>query len=271
MILNSRNIIALLLATCAILSIGINIIEYSKILAREDVSMFKFEVKRPPDDEKILNRKPYEYKHASLVVGEITAASLSSEAPSCLRDGSPCRYDDMGKYLEASALFTIIHKQSDAIPARRRIPKSQANNATYIAERRSKGPPDGSLTALVEYNPTLLPLTSDLDPKLIHHLTGRHHPGITDEEADRAKYLSVARGGNLHICGNSMRRKDNPTKEQSYLVLALLDEKLQPIPGASAAVRPFQAIMPSSCFKTWDDDPFQDFQIAAVRSTKGND
>ena len=57
-----------------------------------------------------------------------------------------CRYDEIGKYLEASAKFTIIHRPSDAIPAGRKIPKNQGNNATYIAARRSEGPKDGSLT-----------------------------------------------------------------------------------------------------------------------------
>jgi hypothetical protein len=131
-----------------------------------------------------------------------------------------------------------------------------------------------SLTALVEYNPTLLPLTSDFDPVLLNYLTGRYHEDISDQEADKVKYLSIARGANLHNCGGggkNMRRMYNPTKEHSYLTLALLDGDLQPIPGASASLRLAQAVLPSKCYNRGMMEPFQDYQIIAVRSTKGND
>eukprot|EP00548_Thalassiothrix_antarctica_P015548 CAMPEP_0194168208 /NCGR_PEP_ID=MMETSP0154-20130528/3248_1 /TAXON_ID=1049557 /ORGANISM="Thalassiothrix antarctica, Strain L6-D1" /LENGTH=487 /DNA_ID=CAMNT_0038879305 /DNA_START=128 /DNA_END=1592 /DNA_ORIENTATION=- len=144
------------------------------------------------------------------------------------------------------------------------------NNETYIASRRMEGPVDGSLTAIVEYNPTILPLTFDMDKKLLDYLTGRYHPDISDEEADKVKYLSIARGGNFHHC-IPMRRNGNPTKEQSYLTLALLDEHLRPIPGASAAARPFQILISAPCYDKASLDYFQDFQIIAMRSTKGND
>ena len=41
-----------------------------------------------------------------------------------------------------------------------------------------------------------------------------------------------------------MTRLGNPTKEQSYLSLSLLDENLEPILGASGAVNAFQAVFP---------------------------
>jgi hypothetical protein len=203
---------------------------------------------------------------------KVVESTSTSSRPSCFdNNGTPCRYDDVGKYLEESAKFTIIHRPSDAIPAVRKIPKNQGNNATYIAERRSKGPKDGSLTALVEYNPTLLPLTSDFDPVLLNYLTGRYHKDISDEEADKVKYLSIARGANFHNCGVGMRRMNNPTEENSYLSLALLDGDLQPIPGASASLRLAQAVLPWKCYNKFLLEPFQDYQVIAVRSTKGND
>ena len=83
---------------------------------------------------------------AEFQVGERTNGAKvfesTSKRPSYFdTNGTPCRYDE----------------PSDAIPVIRRIPKNQGNNATYISQRRSKGPKDGTLTALVEYNPTLLP------------------------------------------------------------------------------------------------------------------
>lgn len=191
--------------------------------------------------------------------------------PSCFDDGTSCACDEIGKYLEAASKFTVIHKPSDAIPQYRRIPASMGSNVTYIQYRRMEGPKDGSLTALVEYNPTVLPLTaSDLDPKLVNYLTGRYHPDISDDEADRVKYLSIARGSNLHNCAGGLRKFGQPTKEQSYLSLSLLDEHLQPIPNASCAVNTFQALLPD-CYKSQEMSPFQDYQIIAARSTIGYD
>ena len=189
--------------------------------------------------------------------------------PSCFVHGTPCRFDEVGKYLEGAAKFTIIHKQSDAIPNHRRIPPSMVDNATYISSRRSLGAADGSMTALFEYNPTLLPLTSELDETLLDYLTGRYHPDITDEEANKVKYLSISRAANLHGCARSMRKFGQPTKEQSYLNLALLDADLQPIPDASAALLPFYVLFPQ-CYEEGTLSDFQDYQIIAVRSTKGN-
>ncbi len=197
---------------------------------------------------------------------------IKRSRPSCLDSlERTCRYDTIGKYLEESAKFSIIHRPTDAIPASRRIPQNQGHNTTYISERRSIGPKDGSLTPLVEYNPTFLPLTDDLDPVLLKYLTGRYHKDIPDEEADRVKYLSVSRGTNFHNCGAGMRRLNNPTIEHSYLTLVLYDAYLQPIPGASASVRLAQAFLPTKCMKKYDLEPFQDYQIIAVRSTEGND
>jgi hypothetical protein len=189
--------------------------------------------------------------------------------PSCFDDGKLCRFDDIGKYLEDASKFTIIHAPTDAIPNRRRIPSSMANNATYIASRHNSGPKDGSQTSLADYNPTLLPLNSDLDDKLLDYLTGRYHPDITNEEADRAKYLLISRASNLHNCGLSMRRLNRTVNEHSYLSLALLDDNLQHIPGASASVLAYQALLPECIEKSYLS-PFQDYQIIAARSTIGN-
>ena len=136
---------------------------------------------------------------AEFQVGERTNGAKvfesTSKRPSYFdTNGTPCRYDE-------------YDEPSDAIPVIRRIPKNQGNNATYISQRRSKGPKDGTLTALVEYNPTLLPLTSDFDPVLLDYLTGRYHEDISDEEADKVKYLSIARGTNSHNCGGGTRRR----------------------------------------------------------------
>ena len=205
-------------------------------------------------------------------VAAAAPTSNSDRRPDCFDNGSPCAYDQVGKYLESQAKFTIIHKPSDAIPSHRRIPPSLAFNGTYIKTRRTEGPADGSLTSLTEYNPTLLPLNDDLDPALLNYLTGRYHPDISDQEADKAKYLYISRSGNMHNCGAPMTRLGNPTKEQSYLSLSLLDEYLEPIPGASGAINVFQAIFPKLYYRDFIGlSPFQDYQIIAARSTKGND
>ena len=223
----------------------------------------------------INNSSPTETESSSsepldLGVAESSLTKSHSLRPKCFDNGNPCKYDEVGTYLEQSAKFTMIHKPNDAIPAHRRIPAKQGGNASYIAQRRMEGAHDGSETPLVEYNPTFLPLTSDLDKKLLDYLTGRYHPDISDEEADKVKYLSVARGSNNHDCGNPMRRMGHGTKEQTYLVLALVDEDLQPIPKASAALRAMNVLLPSQCTKRKEIDVFQDFQIIAARTTKGN-
>jgi hypothetical protein len=197
------------------------------------------------------------------------AASLGLR-PSCFdNDGATCAYDEVGKYLGSASIFSMIHKPSDAIPQHRRIPASMGSNTSFIIARRMEGPKDGSLTALVEYNPTLLPLTSDMDQKLLDYLTGRYHPDISDEEANKVKYLSIARSSNLHCCGGGFRKNGNPTKEQSYLSLSLLDEHLEPIPNASCAVNTYKALLPD-CYAREELSPFHDYQIIAARSTEGN-
>lgn len=91
------------------------------------------------------------------------AHSNSDARPDCFNNESPCAYDQVGKYLD-----NFIHKLSDAIPSHRRIPTSLAFNGTYIKNRRTDGPTDGSLASLAEFNPTLLPLNEDLDPALLN-------------------------------------------------------------------------------------------------------
>jgi len=219
------------------------------------------------------NDSPRAMIRKNQVDASIAAMRSFDLRPRCFQEaGSTCRFDEVGKYLEDSAKFAIIHKFNEAVPASRRIPKEQGDNATYIFNRRAEGPKDGHLTPLVEYNPTLLALTSDFDPKLLNYLTGRYHDEISDEEADRVKYLSIARGANFHACGSKvMERLDNPTNENSYLSLSLLDENLQAIPGATAYVRLTQAIVEYKCFlKEHFKDTFQDYQIIAMPTTKGN-
>lgn len=221
--------------------------------------------------ELVVERNQSAFLNKSTAFNQSSVVQLYHHPPECfIHPPSVCRYDEVGKYLEQSAKFTIVHKPSDAVPEQRRIPSNQAGNTTYILERRLKGPADGSLTALTEYNPSLLPLTDDLDPVLLNYLTGRYHKDISDEEADQVKYLSISRGGNFHACVPGLRRMYNPTMEHSYLTLVLLDAYLNPIPKASASVRLSQAFFPKHCSKRLTMDCFQDFQIIAARSSKGN-
>lgn len=189
--------------------------------------------------------------------------------PSCFDNDKGCRFDTVGKYLESSAIETMIHPPSDALPPIRKIPKEMATNDTYITNKRLLGPSDGSETALFEYNPSIIPLTSDWDETLLSYITGRYHPEISDEEADKVKYIYVARASNLHSCGGEVRKFDNPTKEQSYLSLALLDEDLQAIPGASAVFLPYYELFPK-CYQVNTLSVFQDYQIIVMRSSKDN-
>lgn len=200
------------------------------------------------------------------------------DRPSCLskandKDIIPkCAFDTMGKYLEASAKLIMIHPRNDAIPPHRTIPTSMAANTTYIDLRRDTPPFDGSQTALIEFNPSLLPLTSDLDDKLLDYITGRSHPDISNEEAKKAKYLSIARASNgPHSCGAHMQRYDHGAREHTYLSLALLDDDLQPIPHASAIVHAYQAMLPE-CYNRRPKmmSPMHDHQVIAARSTRGN-
>ena len=66
-----------------------------------------------------------------------------------------------------------------------------------------------------------------------------------------------------------MRRMGHGTKDQTYFVLALVDEDLQPIPKASAALRAMNVLLPSQCTKRKEIDVFQGFQIIAAKPTKG--
>ena len=109
-----------------------------------------------------------------------------------------------------------------------------AANTTYIDLRRDTPPFDGSQTALIEFNPLLLPLTSDLDDKLLGYITGRSHPDISNEEAKKAKYLSIARASNgPHSCGAHMQRYDHGVREHTYLSLAVPSIANTPVTPAS--------------------------------------
>ena len=54
-----------------------------------------------------------------LHVGHVAPTSNSDRRPDCFDNGSPCAYDQDGKYLESQAKFTNIRKPSDTIPSRR--------------------------------------------------------------------------------------------------------------------------------------------------------
>ena len=54
-----------------------------------------------------------------LHVGHVAPTSNSDRRPDCFDNGSPCAYDQVGKYLESQAKFTNIRKPSDTIPSRR--------------------------------------------------------------------------------------------------------------------------------------------------------
>lgn len=191
--------------------------------------------------------------------------------PECLSNQNVrCRFDDVGQYLESAAKFTMINPQSDAIPEYRRIAPSMANNKTYLLNRRDFGPPDASQTGLVDYNPTIVPLASDWDEKLLDYVSGRYHPDISDEEADKVKYMYVSRSSNHHDCGNNgMRKGGHTAKDQSYLSIALLDENLQPIVGASASVLPNYFMFPRQ-YKKASGNLFQDYYLYVARSSKAN-
>ena len=170
----------------------------------------------------------------------------------CLKTKSLCKLDEIGEYLElisnvsSNNYGSIVHEPKASIPSHRRIPFAMANNKTYIMERCHQLPTNGTLTALTEYNPTILPLyknlpsgnvVSDIDDKLLDYLTGRYHESFTDEEANRVKYISVERSTNHHACGMiSMRRQSEVSGEQCLFAFALLDNNLKAIPGAEVVV-----------------------------------
>ncbi|GFH61758.1 hypothetical protein CTEN210_18234 [Chaetoceros tenuissimus] len=196
----------------------------------------------------------------------------SNDRPKCMDNSSKkCDIDEIGRYLESSSLFTMIHLPNDAIPKNRRIPKHKAGDDAYIRDRRDKGPRTGSRTALVDYNPSILPLSfDDWDQNLLDDITGRYHPDFSKEEADRVKYIQVSRSGNLHGCGfNNTKKLNHPTREISMLSLVLLDKDLNPIPKASVAFPPAWAQSPR-CFFVDQMSVYQDYSLVVARSTKYN-
>lgn len=92
-------------------------------------------------------------------------------------------------------------------------------------------PANGTAAALVEYNPTIVPLyktlanngatVSDIDDKLLSYITGRYHPDFTRNDADQVKYISVGRSTNHHSCGVNLRRKNDQSAEQCMFAFAL--------------------------------------------------
>lgn len=166
--------------------------------------------------------------------------------PSCVQNKEICSPDEVGKYLESTRWNSVVHEPKKSIPQSRRIPFAMANNDTHIIQQRHLLPANGTATALVEYNPSILPLyrtlpngtlVSDLDSKLLNYLTGKYHPDFTQKDVDRVKYISVERSTNHHACGSvGTRRRSDVTAEQCFFAFALLDEHLQLIPAAETVV-----------------------------------
>ena len=52
-------------------------------------------------------------EHTNELLQHVTNKANNDGRPKCFDDGKPCRYDDVGNYLEESAKFTMIHKPSD--------------------------------------------------------------------------------------------------------------------------------------------------------------
>lgn len=78
-----------------------------------------------------------------------------SSVPACILNKKECRFDDIGEYIEESAILTIAHPLSEVLPENRKVSKSEANNVTFMKNTRLIGPSDGSKTPLFEYNPTI--------------------------------------------------------------------------------------------------------------------
>ncbi len=154
-----------------------------------------------------------------------------------------CRLDTLGEFLEEEGA-AFIHAPLKSIPLKRRIPRSMANNDTFIEEQRNTSPSNGTATALVEYNPTLIALyentenglVSPFETKMLDYITGRYLDDISDEEADRVMYISVQRSTNHHACGVQLKKKHETIAEQCFVAIALLDKDLQAIPGAELVV-----------------------------------
>ncbi len=201
--------------------------------------------------------------------------------PACIQHGSFCRPDDIGAFLESSTQ-PIIHPPKTVIPSQRRIPVHMANNTDYIIQQRMLQPVNGTATAIVEYNPVILSLyktlangttISDIDDKLLSYITGRYHPDFTDEDADRVKYISVERSTNHHSCGVGLRQRNDQSAEQCMFAFALLDEKLDTIPGTEVVVDLDHYYIWRYISKTKiakDQCTFHDVYIFAARTSKDN-
>mmetsp|Transcript_5615 Transcript_5615/g.8523 ORF Transcript_5615/g.8523 Transcript_5615/m.8523 type:complete len:714 (-) Transcript_5615:635-2776(-) len=154
-----------------------------------------------------------------------------------------CRPDILGEFLEEGAA-ALIHAPLKSIPLKRRIPGSLANNDTYIQEQRDISPSNGTATALVEYNPSLVALYENtekgivpaLETELLDYITGRYIDDFLDEEADRVMYIRTQRSTNHHACGVNMRKIHKTIAEQCFVAISLLDKDLQAIPDAELVV-----------------------------------
>ncbi len=114
---------------------------------------------------------------------------------------------------------------------------------------------------------------SDIDDKLLSYLTGTYHPSFTDEDANKVVYISVERSTNHHSCGVQLRRANHTSAEQCLFAFALLDYKLQPIPGAEVVVDLDHYILWRHINITKKESDicfFNDVTMFAARSTKNN-
>lgn len=132
-------------------------------------------------------------------------------APCLINVTQKCRFDDVGRFLEASQPNTnVIHQHIRAVSSHRRMPPLMANNRTHFIRGLTSFPNDpnnfdATNSVLNDYNPTILPLYrngkngtkhTDLDETLLSLLTGSYHPDFTKGEIDEVQYLSVSRSSN---------------------------------------------------------------------------
>jgi len=196
-----------------------------------------------------------------------------------------CRPDILGEFLEEEGA-TFVHTPLKSIPFKRRIPRSLANNDTYIQEQRDISPSNGTATALVEYNPSLVALYENteegivpsFEKKVLDYITGRYLDDFLDEEADRVMYIRTQRSTNHHACGVSLKKRHETIAEQCFVAISLLDKDLQAIPGAELVVNLDWYIVNRHVPPEWRyksengayNCQMNDVAIIAQRSTKTN-
>ena len=204
-------------------------------------------------------------------------------APCLINVTRKCRFDDVGRFLEASQPnVNVIHQHIRAVSSHRRMPPSMANNRTHFIRGLTSFPDepnnfDATNSILNDYNPTILPLYrngpngtkhTDLDETLLSQLTGSYHPDFTKGERDEVQYVSVFRSSNHYprcIPDGFRKGEDKGYEWVNYPGLALLDKNLHPIKGADVLID-----IEKYYFTSRDTRVFQDFTLYAGRTTEGN-